>query len=84
MSKPELEQGLQGLLSLAVNVDWTKIDKNLFQRTVVEDPIRAGAELTRFLKNGARVQKKSDRGVDVSGMEWVGAYGGHPGGWRVK
>jgi hypothetical protein len=55
MSKPSLEQGLQGLLSLAVNVDWSKVDADLFQRTVVQDPVGAGAQLTAFLRNGGRV-----------------------------
>jgi hypothetical protein len=54
MSKPSLEQGLQGLLSLAVNVNWSRVNADLFQRTVVQDPVGAGAQFTAFLENGAR------------------------------
>ncbi len=48
-----IKQGIQGLASLVTNIDWSAIDPDGFQKTVVEDPVRAGRELTKFLQNGA-------------------------------
>ncbi len=49
-----IKQGLQGLLSLGVNVSWDELDGDAFQRTVVENPVEAGRQLTLFFKNGCR------------------------------
>ncbi len=56
MSKTvSVKQGLQGVLSLGVNTDWNHVDADLFQKTIVEDPVNAGIQFTTFLKNSGRV-----------------------------
>lgn len=56
MSKTvNVKQGLQGILSLGVNTDWNQVDADLFQKTIVEDPVNVGVQFTTFLKNGGRV-----------------------------
>jgi len=66
-----LKQGIQGLLSLGVNVKWDELDGEDFQRRVIEDPIRAGEELTRFLKNGARVQVVGYHVIDCDAIPFL-------------
>lgn len=85
MGKPiGLKQGLQGLLSLAVNVDWEAVDSDIFQTSVIEDPIEAGKQLTAFLKDRAKMligEIKSiviDRSKRFNPAEFIGA------GWTIE
>ncbi len=64
-----LKQGLQGLMALATNVGWETIDGDMFQRTVVDDPMRAGAELTAFLRNRACVMRGEPRIIQLDPNE---------------
>jgi hypothetical protein len=50
-----IKQGIQGLASLVTNIDWSAVDADLFQKTLVENPVVAGREFTKFLQNGARM-----------------------------
>lgn len=57
MSKATIsrEAAIQGLMSLGVNVNWNDVNPDVFQATVIEDPVGAGERLTAFLANGCRL-----------------------------
>lgn len=64
-----LEQGFQGLMALATNVDWRSIDGDIFQSSVIDDPRRAGAEMTIFLQNRARVMRGEPKILKIENTE---------------
>ena len=57
MSKATIsrESAIQGLLSLGVNVDWNAVNPDVFQKTVIEDPVETGRRFTDFLNNGCQI-----------------------------
>lgn len=54
------EQALEVMAKLGTKADWSQLESDALQRSVVEDP-NSGHEFTRFLANGGRVQITADR-----------------------
>lgn len=76
MSKATIsrESAIQGLLSLGVNVDWNSVNPDIFQKTVIEDPVETGRRFTDFLNNGCHVSVVVNPGVTPSipeGKKWT-------------
>ncbi len=42
------------MLNLATNVRWDEIDGDVFQKSVVDDPLEAGKQFTFFSRIGRR------------------------------
>lgn len=61
-----VKQGLQGILSLGVNTDWDEVDADLFQKTIIEDPVGAGRRFTLFLKNGGKVSVGNPKVITIN------------------
>jgi hypothetical protein len=74
MSKATIsrEAAIQGLLSLGVNVQWNNVNPDVFQISVIEDPVGAGERLTAFLNNGCRPVASSTETPSVpEGQKWT-------------
>ncbi len=76
MAKVDVKQALQLFSVLGNNADWEKLDSGLVQE-IIDRPIVSGAEFTRFLANGGRVQVISEHMIDCDADPFL------PEGWEV-
>lgn len=62
MGQVSREQALEVMAKLGTKADWSRLDSDALQRSVVEDP-NSGREFTRFLANRGRVQIVTTGGI---------------------